>query len=836
MPFYHPPFYSSALEQAIDRYPLTAGPETSLAVAIALMSQLHNSCVLPKIPSLPERAGPIGEAPTPDKVRARCVIVVQNQQTIVTGNLSDNPSRGLLIGILTPADLVKLIAAGTIDTQHKVALHKIPITEVMSPVPVSLTESDDQDVFTALSLFRQHRIRYLPIVNQFRHLVGVLTRERIRQVLQPSNILKLRRVAELMTTPITAPHTASLLTIAQLMAEHEVSCVVITKNKEVKMEKPKNDYTSIFHYSFHQPLGIITEYDIVQAQFLELDFHQIPALKVMRTPLQFLKPSDSLWTAHKQMQQQQVQRLVVCGGRGELLGIITQTSLLRVLDPTEMYRVVKQLQQSVYQLQAEKVELLQSRNAKLEQQVRERTAKLNEQVQRDRLLTQISLRIHQSLNLEEILNASVGEVRQILQADRVAIVRLEPNNLGIVVAESVAENWSSILGEILPDTVWQESNSAFEQHIYAVPDIEAAGLSSEKYARFQQAQIKAYLIVPILQDGNLWGMMCVHQCSAPRQWQSSEIDLLLQLATQIAIAIQQAQLYRQVQNLNTDLERQVQERTAELQQKVHELQQLNVLKDEFLSTVSHELRTPLANMKMAIHMLKVSPTFDRRQLYLEILETECTRETDLINALLDLQRLEAAAYPIDLEMVNLELWLPTIIDPFYGRAQNRNQHLRIQCDRHLPTIGSNRASLGRIVAELLNNACKYTPDDGEICLRVQCTNRDWIDEVEEGNGSRRRPAKSGEQKSKANSEIQFIFSNEAEIPTDQLARIFEKFYRVPNADPWKQGGTGLGLALAQKLAEQLEGKIEVTSGNGWTTFTVTFPLHENEKLLKSIEL
>ncbi|MBD1886631.1 CBS domain-containing protein [Microcoleus vaginatus] len=813
MPFYHPPFYSSALEQAIDRYPLTAGPETSLAAAIALMSQLQNSCPLVKTPVPSDRGGTTETSP-PEKVRARCVLVVQNQQTITTGNLSDSPTRGLLIGILTPADLVRLIASGKIDTQHKVALHKIPISEVMSPVSVSLTESDDQDVFTALSLFRQHKIRYLPIVNQLGHLLGVLTRERIRQVLQPSNILKLRRVAELMTTPITAPHTASLQTITELMSEHQVSCVVITKNKELTMEKPKDDYTSIFHYSFHQPLGIVTEYDIVQAQFLELNFEQTPAQKVMRTPLQFLQPSDSLWTAHKEMEQQQVQRLVVCGGRGELLGIITQTSLLRVLDPTEMYRVVKQLQQSVYQLQAEKVELLQSRNAKLEQQVRERTAKLHEQLQRDRLLTHISLRIHQSLNLEEILNASVDEVRQVLQADRVAILHLESSNYGIVVAESVAENWPSILGEIMPDNIWQESASVIEQEIYAVPDLDQACLSAEKYARFQQAQIKAYLIVPILQDGNLWGMMCVHQCSQSRQWQPSEVDLLLQLATQIAIAIQQAQLYQQVQNLNTDLERQVQERTAELQQKVHELQHLNVLKDEFLSTVSHELRTPLANIKMAIHMLRISPTLDRRQIYLEILETECTRETDLINALLDLQRLEAATCPIDLEPVNLEVWLPTIIDPFYTRAHDRHQDLRVECDRHLPTISSNRASLGRILAELLNNACKYTANDGEIFLKVECKN---------GDGEQGGQRTNSRQASAVASEIQFTLSNQSSISIEELPRIFEKFYRVPNADPWKQGGTGLGLALVQKLVEQLQGKIEVESRNGWTNFIVTFP-------------
>ncbi|MBD0313900.1 MAG: GAF domain-containing sensor histidine kinase, partial [Microcoleus sp. T3-bin5] len=391
---------------------------------------------------------------------------------------------------------------------------------------------------------------------------------------------------------------------------------------------------------------------------------------------------------------------------------------------------------------------------------------------------------------------------------------LESSNSGIVVAESVAEKWPSILGEIMPDNIWQESASVIEQEIYAVPDIDQAALSAEKYARFQQAQIKAYLIVPILQDGNLWGMMCVHQCSQSRQWQPSEVDLLQQLATQIAIAIQQAQLYQQVQNLNTDLERQVQERTAELQQKVHELQHLNVLKDEFLSTVSHELRTPLANIKMAIHMLRISPTPDRRQIYLEILETECTRETDLINALLDLQRLEAATCPIDLEPVNLEVWLPTIIDPFYTRAHDRHQHLRVECSRHLPTISSNRASLGRILAELLNNACKYTANDGEIYLKVEC---------KKGDGEQGGQRKNSRQASAMASEIQFKLSNQSSISIEELPRIFEKFYRVPNADPWKQGGTGLGLALVQKLVEQLQGKIEVESSNGWTNFTVTFP-------------
>jgi Signal transduction histidine kinase len=68
-----------------------------------------------------------------------------------------------------------------------------------------------------------------------------------------------------------------------------------------------------------------------------------------------------------------------------------------------------------------------------------------------------------------------------------------------------------------------------------------------------------------------------------------------------------------------------------------------------------------------------------------------------------------------------------------------------------------------------------------------------------------------------------VIRNQAQIPETELPRIFEKFYRVPNADPWKQGGTGLGLALVQKLVAQLNGTIQVESSQNITTFTIEFP-------------
>lgn len=608
MEFYQSVRYSSALEQAIDRNPFIVTPETCLADVIKILGQSQNHCLLNSGSSLIEES------------RASCVLVINQDSEEITPVLPDEqPQMASVVGIITERDIVQLMATEILDPVIKKNLNKVRVAEIMSPISVSLTESDDQDIFTALSLFRQYQILHLPVLDIRGQLVGVITPERIRQVLQPANILRLRWVGdEMITQVITAPVTTSVLSLAQMMTAHQASYVVIFQaGTEKKLT----------------PIGLVTEQDIVEAQFLELDLTATYATTVMRNLSFSLKINDSLWMAHQEMQKQQVQRLIVCGDEGELLGIITQVSLLRMLDPTEMYRVVKQLQQSVHQLQTEKLELLKSRNAELEKQVEERTSK------------------------------------------------------------------------------------------------------------------------------------------------------------------------------------------------VEELQQLNILKDDFLSTVSHELRTPLANMKMAIYMLKIAPNSERSPKYLEILESECMRETNLINDLLDLQRLESSAAPITIDSLDLLEWLPNIINPFYSRTQERNQVLNVQYYPYLQSIRTNSNSLERIVVELLNNACKYTPNGGEIFLGIHYHSlSNWLELIPTTNNKRKTKKQNISLPSPSISDpLQIVIRNPAEIPEQELPRIFEKFYRIPNADPWKQGGTGLGLALVQKLVAQLNGTIQVESNQNLTTFTIEFP-------------
>lgn len=267
---------------------------------------------------------------------------------------------------------------------------------------------------------------------------------------------------------------------------------------------------------------------------------------------------------------------------------------------------------------------------------------------------------------------------------------------------------------------------------------------------------------------------------------------------------------------------------ADQNQVAHE-SQLQRLKEDFLSAINHELRTPLSNMKMAIHLLKTTPIAPEQERCLEMIQAMCTREIELITNLLDLQRLEVGSYSeVLVELLNLPSWLPSILEPFYYQTQQQSQTLQVNLPPEIPSLLIDRVSLRRILTELLNNACKYTPAGGEIALSVRYdqlvfeSNPDPETHYLYPADGAKLPTKRGSDSPQFTAVTTFTIRNSVEIHPAQLSRIFEKFYRVPQQDPWLQGGMGLGLALVQKLVEHLRGTIQVESSQGWTTFTVCF--------------
>jgi diguanylate cyclase (GGDEF)-like protein len=204
------------------------------------------------------------------------------------------------------------------------------------------------------------------------------------------------------------------------------------------------------------------------------------------------------------------------------------------------------------------VRLLYRKNQKLQEQLQryqELEASWKQQFQREQLVAQMTQKIHQSLNLKDILNTTVTEVREFLQADRVMVYRFQPDWRGKVVVESTADGVQSLLGMIINDRCFREKYlTAYQQgKILAVDDIYDSHFSPCHIEFLEQFQIKANLILPIIHEDNLWGLIFVHQCHQPRHWQESEIQLLSILANQTAIAIHQAQLYQQLQAANQEL-------------------------------------------------------------------------------------------------------------------------------------------------------------------------------------------------------------------------------------------------------------------------------------------
>lgn len=180
---------------------------------------------------------------------------------------------------------------------------------------------------------------------------------------------------------------------------------------------------------------------------------------------------------------------------------------------------------------------------------------LRQQAERERLISAMQERIRQSLDLKEILQTTVVQVRQFLQCDRVAICRLGSDCTGVMVSESVNSEYCSILGLTIHDPLLGEQDLPPEEleGIYQVEDITQAWVSESQVNFLTEVEVKAMLMVPIVQSSGLWGLLIAHHCAAPRRWQQSEIKFLSQLATQVGIATQQSQFYEQLKEANQQL-------------------------------------------------------------------------------------------------------------------------------------------------------------------------------------------------------------------------------------------------------------------------------------------
>ncbi|MEH2179678.1 response regulator [Nostoc sp.] len=456
---------------------------------------------------------------------------------------------------------------------------------------------------------------------------------------------------------------------------------------------------------------------------------------------------------------------------------------------------------------------------------------LQQRIERERVVSHITQKIHQSLNLDEILQTIVAEVREFLHTDRVLVFQLKLDDNGTVVAESVGAEWRSLLSSTMYDPCLAESYIAsnrlqpvrynpaliknyieryYQGQVTAVSNIYDSIIDPCDRELLAQFQVKAHLIVPILQDNQFWGLLIAHHCTSPRFWQPLEIDLLKELATQMSIALRQAELYQQAQRELKERQQAEQERDRllQLEQAARaEAERANQIKDEFLAILSHELRSPLNPILGWTKLLQTRKFSETKMAEaLATIERNAKLQTQLIDDLLDIAKILRGKLSIDAAPVNLAFVIESALDTVNTAALSKS----IVLHSVLPNIGqvsgdSNR--LQQIVWNLLSNAIKFTPKGGRVETRLERVD-EWA---------------------------QIIVSDTGKgINSEFLPYIFESFRQEDVSITRKYGGLGLGLAIVRQLVEAHGGTITANSpGEGLgATFTVQLPLLNVEPEIK----
>ncbi len=317
--------------------------------------------------------------------------------------------------------------------------------------------------------------------------------------------------------------------------------------------------------------------------------------------------------------------------------------------------------------------------------------------------------------------------------------------------------------------------------------------------------LNSFVIAPILQQDIATGIVIMGNESPYNRVTEGDSELVSILASQIGISIQNSALYEQLWQSHQDLEKSVKQRTKELAEANKELKQLNKTKSDFVSSVTHELRTPLTSIKGFSSILiegrlgKVPPKQLER---LKKIRKHSTNLARLINNLLDISRIESGRIEMQKEEIPIKNAFRNVMEIIQPQADAKDIKVN---NNFIPpdlTIWADETHINRVFTNLLGNAVKFTPQNGQI--KVTAEKKGDFSEIS-------------------------VSDNGPGIPEKDLDNIFEEFYRSENEINAKEKGSGLGLSLVKRIIEAHDGKIWVENQlNKGTSFTFKLPNKQKE--------
>jgi len=428
----------------------------------------------------------------------------------------------------------------------------------------------------------------------------------------------------------------------------------------------------------------------------------------------------------------------------------------------------------------------------LEMQLRQRAAELVREAERERAIFQVIDKIRHTLDIETIFQTTATEVRQLLNADRVAMFQFVPGagyTEGEFVSEDVVPGFPSAMAARLQDHCFGDLYASHYQRgrIWATDDIYQAGLSECHLTILARFQVWANLVVPLIKGDTLWGLLCIHQCTSPRSWQEKEKEFVNQIAAQLGVALQQAEFLKQVQKAKEVADA------------------ANKAKSEFLANMSHELRTPLNVILGFVQIMTKDDALHREHKdHLEIIGRSGEHLLALINDVLEMSKIEAGRLTLNETSFDLYQVLHSLQEMLNLKAELKGIQLIFDRAPDVPQyIRADESKLRQVLINLLSNGIKFT-EQGYVTLRVS-------------------RATAHHEHLKLSLRFEVTDTGLGISPEDR-DRLFEAFGQTETGRN-SQEGSGLGLPISRQFVRLMGGDIQVKSfpGRG-STFQFEIPL------------
>jgi len=421
-------------------------------------------------------------------------------------------------------------------------------------------------------------------------------------------------------------------------------------------------------------------------------------------------------------------------------------------------------------------------NVRLFDEVQARTEELAKSVEELRALGEVSQAVNSTLDLETVLTTIVAKAVELSDTEAGAIYTFDElsKDFRLRATCGMDEAMIAAVRDQPVRTKGRVAQAAAQRVAVQVPDL-LHEPSSPLVNIFIRAGYRAVLVVPLLRPGDVVGALVVRR-KQPGEFPKSTVDLVETFADQSVLAIQNARLFR------------------EIEEKSRELEIASKHKSQFLANMSHELRTPLNAIlgytELILDSIYGEPT-EKVRTVLERLQANGKHLLGLINDVLDLSKIEAGQLTLSLDDYSLSDVVHGVVSAVEPLAAEKRLAFKAEIAPDLPTGRGDGRRLSQVLLNLLGNAIKFT-DTGEVAIRASATNGAFA--------------------------VAVCDTGPGISATDQV-KIFEEFQQADSSITRKKGGTGLGLSIAKRIIEMHGGRIWVESEPGkGSSFYFTVPV------------